>query len=120
MNIGAGSAGCVVANRLGEDRSLSILVLEAGGSDGATIISMPSAFSIPMNTKRFNWGMSTEPEHGLDGRVIDLAKGKSSIEMATMDDLVPTLELVKKAVEAGELDAQVEAASIKLREGFGK
>ena len=53
-------------------------------------------------------------------RVIDLAKGKSSIEMATVDDLVPTLELVKKAVEAGELDAQIEAASIKLREGFGK
>ena len=74
--IGAGSAGCVVANRLGEDRSLSILVLEAGGSDGATIISMPSAFSIPMNTKRFNWGMSTEPERGLDGRVINLPRGK--------------------------------------------
>ena len=74
--IGAGSAGCVVANRLGEDRNLSILVLEAGGSDGATIISMPSAFSIPMNTKRFNWGMSTEPEQGLDGRVINLPRGK--------------------------------------------
>ena len=74
--IGAGSAGCVVANRLGEDRNLSILVLEAGGSDGATIISMPSAFSSPMNTKRFNWGMSTEPEQGLDGRVINLPRGK--------------------------------------------
>ena len=74
--IGAGSAGCVVANRLGEDRNLRILVLEAGGSDGATIISMPSAFSIPMNTKRFNWGMSTEPEQGLDGRVINLPRGK--------------------------------------------
>lgn len=53
-------------------------------------------------------------------RVIELAKGKSSIEMATMDDLVPTLELIKKAVEAGELDAQIEAAANKLREGFGK
>lgn len=53
-------------------------------------------------------------------RVIELAKGKSSIELAGIDDLVPTLELVKKAVEAGELDAQIEAASIKLREGFGK
>jgi choline dehydrogenase len=74
--IGAGSAGCVVANRLGEDRSLSILVLEAGGSDKATIVSMPSALSIPMNTKRFNWGMSTEPEHGLGGRVINLPRGK--------------------------------------------
>ena len=74
--IGAGSAGCVVANRLGEDKSLSILVLEAGGSDRATIVSMPSALSIPMNTKRFNWGMSTEPEPGLDGRVINLPRGK--------------------------------------------
>lgn len=53
-------------------------------------------------------------------RLLELAKGKSAIEMATMDDLVPTLELVKRAVEAGELDGQIEAASIKLREGFGK
>jgi hypothetical protein len=53
-------------------------------------------------------------------KVIELAKGKSAIEMATMDDLVPTLELIKRAVEAGELDGQIEAASIKLREGFGK
>ena len=66
--VGAGSAGCVLAHRLGEDVNIRILVLEAGGSDRATIISMPSALSIPMNTARFNWGMSTEPEPGLDGR----------------------------------------------------
>lgn len=53
-------------------------------------------------------------------RVIELAKGKSSIEMAGIDDLVPTLELVKKAVEAGELDVQIDAAANKLRDGFGK
>jgi hypothetical protein len=53
-------------------------------------------------------------------RLLELAKGKSAIEMAGIDDLVPTLELVKRAVEAGELDGQIEAASIKLREGFGK
>jgi hypothetical protein len=51
-------------------------------------------------------------------RVIELAKGKSAIEIASTAELVPTLELIKKAVEAGELDAQIEAASIKLREGF--
>lgn len=53
-------------------------------------------------------------------RVIELAKGKSSIELAGMDDLVPTLELVKRAVEAGELDVQIDAAANKLRDGFGK
>lgn len=53
-------------------------------------------------------------------RVIELSKGKSTVEMAAQADLVPTLELIKKAVEAGDLDAQIEAAGIKLREGFGK
>ncbi len=53
-------------------------------------------------------------------RLIELAKGKSAIEMASAAELVPTLELIKKAVEAGELDTQVEAAANKLREGFGR
>ena len=51
---------------------------------------------------------------------IELAKGKSSIQLTTAADLVPTLELVKRAVEAGELDAQIEAAALKLRDGFNK
>lgn len=74
--IGAGSAGCVLAYRLGEDPSTRILVLEAGGSDKSLIVSMPAALSIPMNTKRFNWGMKTETEPGLDGRVMNLPRGK--------------------------------------------
>ena len=74
--IGAGSAGCVVANRLGEDPSLRILVLEAGGSDRAITVQMPAALSIPMNSQRFNWGMKTEPEPGLGGRQINLPRGK--------------------------------------------
>jgi hypothetical protein len=53
-------------------------------------------------------------------RVVELAKGKSTIEVAAPADLIPTLELIKKAVEAGELDTQIETASIKLREGFTK
>ncbi len=53
-------------------------------------------------------------------RVVELAKGKSTIEVAVPTDLIPTLELIKKAVEAGELDTQIETASIKLREGFTK
>lgn len=73
---GAGSAGCVLANRLGEDPSLRILVLEAGGSERAVIVDMPAALSIPMNTRRFNWGMKTEPEPGLDGREVNLPRGR--------------------------------------------
>jgi hypothetical protein len=42
------------------------------------------------------------------------------VEIATAAELVPTLELIKQAVEAGELDAQIEAAALKLREGFVK
>ena len=53
-------------------------------------------------------------------RVVELAKGKSTVEVATPTDLIPTLELIKKAVEAGELDKEIETASIKLREGFSK
>ena len=53
-------------------------------------------------------------------RVVEIAKGKSTIEVATHTDLIPTLELLKRAVEAGELDIQLESASVKLREGFVK
>ncbi|MGK0399103.1 MAG: choline dehydrogenase [Gammaproteobacteria bacterium] len=74
--VGAGSAGCVLANRLGKDPKVSILVLEAGGSDKSIYVEMPTALSIPMNTKRFNWGMETEPEPGLDGREMNLPRGK--------------------------------------------
>lgn len=74
--IGAGSAGCVMANRLGADPNMRILVLEAGGSDKSIFVEMPTALSIPMNTMRFNWGMQTEPEPGLDGRVMNLPRGK--------------------------------------------
>lgn len=51
-------------------------------------------------------------------RLIEFAKGKTSVEVASTEQLVPTLELIKQAVEAGELDEQIVAASVKLREGF--
>jgi hypothetical protein len=52
--------------------------------------------------------------------VVELAKGKSAIEVATGDDLLNALATVRKAVEAGDLDGQIETSSIKLREGFKK
>lgn len=51
-------------------------------------------------------------------KVLELAKGKWAVEVAGEKDLVPVLELLKGAVMAGELDAQIDAASDKLREGF--
>lgn len=53
-------------------------------------------------------------------KVLELAKGKNAIEIASADELVPTLTLIKQAVEDGSLDAQIEAASNKLRSGFKK
>jgi hypothetical protein len=51
-------------------------------------------------------------------RVLELAKGKSAVEVVSGKDLVPTLELIKQAVTNGELDTQIEAASVALRKGF--
>lgn len=74
--IGAGSAGCVLANRLTEEAGISVLVLEFGGSDRSVLIQMPSAFSLPMNTKKYNWRYETVAEPHLDGRRLHCPRGK--------------------------------------------
>ncbi len=74
--IGAGSAGCVLADRLSEDGQHSVLVLEYGGSDRSIYIQMPTALSIPMNMPRYNWGFQTEPEPHLGGRRLATPRGK--------------------------------------------
>jgi choline dehydrogenase len=74
--VGAGSAGCVLADRLSADGRHSVLLLEYGGSDRSIFIQMPSALSIPMNTPKFNWFYHTEPEPGLGGRRLHTPRGK--------------------------------------------
>ena len=74
--VGAGSAGCAIAARLSEDPTLSVALLEAGGSDRNLLIRMPTALSIPMNTTTFNWGFESEPEPHLDGRRMDCPRGR--------------------------------------------
>src|SRR3984957_10094793 len=75
--VGAGSAGCVLANRLSEDGRSSVLVLEYGGSDKSVFIQMPAALSIPMNMKRFNWGYHSEPEPNPNNRRLACPRGKA-------------------------------------------
>ena len=74
--IGAGSAGCVMANRLSEDGKTTVLVLEYGGSDRGPFIQMPSALSYPMNMSLYNWEFETEPEPHLGGRRLATPRGK--------------------------------------------
>ena len=74
--IGAGSAGCVLADRLTESGGNSVLLLEYGGSDRSLYIQMPAALSIPMNMPRYNWFFHTEPEPNLGGRRLHTPRGK--------------------------------------------
>ena len=75
--VGAGSAGCVLANRLSEDPGARVLLLEAGGSDRSILVQMPAALAIPSFTPRFNWGFETDPEPGLGGRRINCPRGRT-------------------------------------------
>ncbi|MDW7548723.1 choline dehydrogenase [Pseudoalteromonas peptidolytica] len=74
--VGAGSAGCVLANRLSENPAHKVLLLETGGSDKSIFIQMPTALSIPMNTDKYAWQFHTEPEPHLDNRVMHCPRGK--------------------------------------------
>lgn len=74
--VGAGSAGCVLANRLSEDSTNNVLLIETGSSDKSIFIQMPTALSIPMNTKKYAWQFETQPEPFLDNRRMHCPRGK--------------------------------------------
>jgi len=74
--VGAGSAGCVLANRLSEDPSVRVLLLEAGGRDRSLNIKIPAAFPNQFHTK-LDWDYATEPEPHVDDRSLYIPRGKS-------------------------------------------
>ncbi|RZA18601.1 MAG: choline dehydrogenase [Lysobacteraceae bacterium] len=74
--IGAGSAGCVLANRLSEDPNVKVLLLEAGPRDWHPFIHMPAGLAKLVNRKGVNWNYDTAPEPQLDNRALWWPRGK--------------------------------------------
>jgi choline dehydrogenase len=74
--VGAGSAGCVLANRLSEDAEVRVLVLEAGPADHSIFIHMPSAFAYPLANDKYNWFYDTEAEPYMNQRKMHCPRGR--------------------------------------------
>jgi choline dehydrogenase-like flavoprotein len=74
--VGAGSAGCVLANRLSADPSNRVLVLEAGGRDNWIWFHIPVGYLFAIGNPRSDWMFKTEPEPGLNGRSLTYPRGK--------------------------------------------
>jgi choline dehydrogenase-like flavoprotein len=74
--VGAGTAGCLLANRLSADPDVKVLLLEAGGRDDWIWIRIPVGYLFCINNPRTDWMYRTEPDEGLNGRSIIYARGK--------------------------------------------
>ena len=75
--IGAGSAGCVLANRLSENSKHKVLLLEAGGKDTYPWIHIPVGYYKTMHNPKTDWCFKTEPDENLNGRSINYPRGKT-------------------------------------------
>ena len=75
--IGAGTAGCLMANRLSADPNNRVLLIEAGGRDNYHWIHIPVGYLYCINNPRTDWLFRTEPEQGLNGRSLIYPRGKT-------------------------------------------
>ena len=85
--VGAGSAGCVLAARLSEDRAVQVLLLEAGAPDTAMEIHVPAALGKLFKTK-WDWDYQSDPEPGLDGRTVYMPRGRMLGGSSSMNAMV--------------------------------
>ena len=74
--VGAGSAGCLLANRLSADPAKRVLILEAGGNDNWIWFHIPVGYLFAIGNPRSDWCFKTEPEPGLNGRSLNYPRGK--------------------------------------------
>jgi len=74
--VGAGTAGCIVANRLSADPKKRVLILEAGGKDNWIWFHIPVGYLFAIGNPRSDWMFKTEPEAGLNGRALSYPRGK--------------------------------------------
>lgn len=86
--VGAGSAGCVLANRLSADPANRVLLLEAGGRDSNTLFRLPMLMGRLMHSGIYNWNYQTEPEAHLDGRQVFWPRGKVLGGSSTINGMI--------------------------------
>jgi choline dehydrogenase len=86
--IGAGSAGCVLANRLSAHRDNSVLLIEAGGYDRHPLVQLPMLMGKLMHSRIYNWQYETEPEPEFGGRKVYWPRGKALGGTSTINGMI--------------------------------
>jgi choline dehydrogenase len=86
--VGGGTAGCVLAARLSEDPSITVCLIEAGGSGRSLFVNVPGAILLAQRSPRFTWRFQTEPQSRLNGRRISVPRGKGLGGSALINGMV--------------------------------